>query len=86
MKDKTKGAAEQAYNAATDFPSDAGEMAGVLLVLCVRRVYTAAANNHYVAGSLVVAGYDLKPFLPPATQTSPDVRFRQLHRFPCQGQ
>ena len=28
VKDKTKGAAEQAYNTATDFPSDAAEMAG----------------------------------------------------------
>ena len=44
VKDKTKGAAEQAYNTATDFPSDAAEMAGVLLVLRVRRSLPAAVN------------------------------------------
>jgi hypothetical protein len=39
VKDKTKGAAEQAYNSATDFPSDAAEMAGAFPLHCLKCLY-----------------------------------------------
>jgi hypothetical protein len=48
VKDKTKGAAEQAYNTATEFPSDAAEMAGTLFSLttyCSSPTYDAQESQ-----------------------------------------